>query len=70
MEARIGQSDRFAEYRAWIAQAWVEWRRLNGIPKSEVLTYAHYQAFDAWLQLRSLRSQLDPALMATARSAA
>lgn len=59
MEARIGQQTRFGEYSAWLKLRWMEWRRVNGIPQSEALTYAHYRAFDAWLALRSARSQLD-----------
>lgn len=71
MEARgqIEAVSRFSEYRAWLQTRWTEWRRLHGVPPSEPLTYAHYQAFDAWLALCSVRSQLAPRAAAAASSA-
>jgi hypothetical protein len=71
MEARgqIQAVSRFSEYRAWLQQRWAVWRRINGVDQSEPLTYAHYQAFDAWLALCSVRSRLDPGPAHAASSA-
>lgn len=72
MEARIRHqpASRFGQYRTYLDQRWAEWRRINGIGPREVMTYAHYRAFDAWLALCSARSQLDPRVAAAASSAA
>lgn len=67
-EVSTTHTSRMALYSSWLDQRWAEWRRINGVSPGEPRTYAHYRAFDAWLQFLQERNQLDPRALTAASS--
>lgn len=37
------------EFSLWIQERWLEWRKLNGFKKDDVMWDEHHNQFDVWL---------------------